>query len=36
VFAPAHHVHLCPFCGGADGELLSEIGVRLEEIEVEP
>jgi hydrogenase nickel incorporation protein HypA/HybF len=35
VYAPEHHLLLCPTCGATDGELLGRTGLGLEAIEVE-
>ncbi len=34
-FAPEHHVVVCPECGGVDGVLLGQTGVRLEGLDLE-
>jgi hydrogenase nickel incorporation protein HypA/HybF len=34
IYAPGHHVLLCPGCGSTDGELLGETGVGLDVVEV--
>jgi hydrogenase nickel incorporation protein HypA/HybF len=33
-YLPDHHVLLCPECGSAEGELLGETGVGVDEIEL--
>jgi hydrogenase nickel incorporation protein HypA/HybF len=35
VYAPEHHLLLCPRCGNADGELLGQTGLGLDTVEVE-
>lgn len=34
VYAPEHHVLLCPRCGGTDGKLLGKTGLGIESLEV--
>jgi hydrogenase nickel incorporation protein HypA/HybF len=34
IWAPDHHVLLCPACGATDGELLGPTGVAIESLEV--
>jgi hydrogenase nickel incorporation protein HypA/HybF len=34
IFAPEHHLVLCPACGGADAALLGETGLGLRALEV--
>jgi hydrogenase nickel incorporation protein HypA/HybF len=35
VYAPDHHVLLCPACGGSEAELLGRVGLGVDTIEVE-
>jgi hydrogenase nickel incorporation protein HypA/HybF len=35
IYAPEHHVVLCPACGGAEAELLGDVGLGLRALEVE-
>ena len=35
VYAPEHHLTLCPECTGTEAEVLGEVGVRISAIEVE-
>jgi hydrogenase nickel incorporation protein HypA/HybF len=35
LYAPVHHLLLCPGCGSTDGEQLGETGLRIDSIEVE-
>ena len=35
VYAPEHHVLLCPACGGVGGDLLGKAGIGIDELEVE-
>lgn len=34
VYAPEHHLLVCPSCGGADAELLGRVGLGIDAIEV--
>lgn len=34
VYAPDHHVLLCPGCGSTDAELLGDVGVGIDALEV--
>jgi hydrogenase nickel incorporation protein HypA/HybF len=35
VYAPEHHLLLCPACGGTEGELLGRTGLGIDALEVE-
>jgi len=34
VYAPEHHILLCPCCGASDSELLSPTGLGLDTVEI--
>jgi hydrogenase nickel incorporation protein HypA/HybF len=35
IYAPEHHVLLCPACGSTDGEQIGRTGLGVDEVEVE-
>jgi hydrogenase nickel incorporation protein HypA/HybF len=34
-YAPAHHILICPACGGTEADLLGQTGLGIEALEVE-
>ncbi len=36
VYAPEHHLLLCPACGGQEAALLGRVGLGVDALEVEP
>lgn len=35
IYAPEHHVLICPACGSTDGDVLGETGLKIETVEID-